>query len=340
MAEAKRRDRQEHLGEQDIIARYFAPLAEGAPEARGMRDDAALMATRSDSELVITTDTIVEGSHFQESDSPQDVAYKALAVNVSDLTAKGAQPYCYLLSLVLPHADPNWLAGFSSGLEEAQKAFGCKLVGGDTTSGDGPLTASITAIGRVPSGEMVPRRGAKADDHLYVSGTLGDAALGLLVSENSGLAQKWGLSDAQIAFLIGCYLRPSPPIALASVLREHANAALDISDGLMGDAAKLCEASGVGGKIRSDLLPLSDAAHQALSTDSVLLEIIMTGGDDYQVLAAIPDAQAGSFEGAASGAGVEVRAIGRLSDADSGVVALDKSGQKLRFKRLSFDHFA
>ena len=260
MAEAEQRGGDKPLSESEIIARYFAPLAEGAPGAFGLHDDAALLPRGDDSDLVITTDTIVEGTHFRKSDAPQDVAYKVLAVNISDLTAKGAEPYCYLLSLVLPNADPDWLGGFSAGLGEAQDDFGCRLVGGDTTSTDGGLTISITALGRVAPGRMVLRGGAKAGDCLYVSGTIGDAALGLRLSETPELAQQWGLDDGQAAHLVSRYVRPAPPIALTPVLRGHASAALDISDGLLGDAAKLCDASGVGGEIRSARLPLSDAA--------------------------------------------------------------------------------
>ena len=295
MAEAKQPGGDKSLRESEIIALYFAPLAEGAPEAFGLHDDAALLPRGDDSELVVTTDTIVEGSHFRGADAPEDVAYKALAVNISDLTAKGAEPYRYLLSLVIPNADPGWLSGFSAGLGEAQDAFGCTLIGGDTTSSDGRLTISITALGRVPPGEMVSRGGAKAGDCLYVSGTVGDAALGLQLSEKRGSARTWKLDVGQAAHLVGRYLRPAPPIALAPILREHASAALDISDGLLGDATKLCEASGIGGEIRSTQLPLSDAARQALSADPGLLETILTGGDDYQVLAAIPEKTARVF---------------------------------------------
>jgi len=340
MAEAKRRTGAASLSEPEIIARYFAPLAEGAPEAFGLHDDVALLPREDDSELVITTDTIVEGSHFRGRDAPEDVAYKALAVNISDLTAKGADPYCYLLSLVLPNADPGWLSGFSVGLGQAQDAFGCKLVGGDTTAGDGPLTISITALGRVPPGQMVSRAGAKAGDRLYVSGTVGDAALGLQLSKTPELAQKWGLDDGQAAHMIGRYLRPAPPVALAPILRDHASAALDISDGLLGDAAKLCGTSGIGGEIRSAELPLSDAARHALSADPGLLETILTGGDDYQVLAAIPENRNGAFVAAATDVGVKVEEIGKLTGPESGLITLDDSGQELRFKHLSFDHFA
>ena len=340
MVEAKRRSAAASLSEAEIIARYFEPLAQSAPEAFGLHDDAALLPREGGSELVITTDTIVEGSHFRGRDAPEDVAYKALAVNISDLTAKGADPYCYLLSLVLPHADADWLSGFSAGLGEAQEAFGCKLVGGDTTAGDGRLTISITALGRVPPGQMVSRGGAKAGDRLYVSGTVGDAALGLRLGETPELAQKWGLDDSQTTYLIGRYLRPAPPIALAPILRDHASAALDISDGLLGDAAKLCGTSDVGGEIRSAELPLSDAARRALAADPRLLEVILTGGDDYQVLAAIPENRRNSFEAAAAEAGVEVQEIAKLSGPESGLIALDESGQRLRFKHLSFDHFA
>ena len=212
-------------------------------------------------------------------------------------------------------------------------------MGGETISADGPVTISITAMGRVPPGELVMRSGAGPGDRLYVTGTIGDAVLGLMLLEQPQLAERWGLETDQAGCLANRYRRPAPPLAIASILRVHASAAMDISDGLMGDAAKLCHASELAGEIESDLVPLSEPARKALGVDPSLLAAIMTGGDDYQTLAAVPESAAPAFESAAAGVGIEVGPIGQLSDGEVGVTAIGKSGERLQFPKLSFDHF-
>jgi thiamine-monophosphate kinase len=325
--------------ETDIISRYFAPLAQDASEALGLIDDAALISPDGATDLVLTADGLVAGAHFVEDSNPQDIAFKALAVNVSDLVAKGAEPYLYLLTLALPNADSTWLGEFAQGLSDAQSSFGCRLAGGDTVATSGPLTLSITAIGRLPAGEMVKRSGGVAGDVVYVSGSIGDAALGLALTQDVSLAAAWQLDEAQSEFLTACYRRPAPPLELAPVLRRCAHAAMDVSDGLIGDFDALCRASGTGGELALAQVPLSKAAERALQHDLSASERIMTGGDDYQVLAAVPPAQCNAFETESCDAAIAVTRIGVLSEQSAGIRARDASGIEISFERPKFDHF-
>lgn len=326
----------QRIGEFEIIDRYFAPLAAETAGAFGLRDDAALLTPAEGDELVATADMIVEGVHFRPDDRPEDIAWKALAVNVSDLVAKGAEPVVYLLSLALPAApDLAWLEGLAAGLAAAQETFGCRLTGGDTTATPGPATLAVTALGRLPRGTMVRRSGARAGDVVYVSGTIGDAALGLRLLREG---EQWGLDAAQATSLRQRYWQPLPPIGLTAALRQWARAAMDISDGLVGDLRKLCAASALGAEIHSDRVPLSPAGRAALDRERSLLETILTGGDDYEALAAVPvDAQA-SFEAAALAAGVTVTDIGRMVSGE-GLAVRAPSGAALRFERDSYGHF-
>ncbi len=329
----------ESLGEFEIIARYFAPLAQTTPGAFGLIDDAASLTPAEGNDLVLTTDMLVAGVHFRREDEAQDVAWKALAVNVSDLVAKGAEPLVYLLALALPKpADPDWLQGLAAGLRAAQEAFGCGLAGGDTTATDGPVTLSITAIGQVPKDQMLRRAGAKVGDTVYVSGTIGDAALGLRLLTEPACARRWGLDAEQAAALRARYWRPEPPLALVSALRAHASAAMDISDGLVGDLRKLCAASNVAAEIRADAVPLSQAAQVVRQREPELLETILTGGDDYEVLATVPGDRCQSFEAAARAVSMPVARIGQVFEGE-GVKALSAEGAELHLGRDSYKHF-
>src|SRR6266446_2270714 len=222
--------------EDSLIARYFKPIATD-PGAFGLTDDAAILKA-SGEDIVVTTDAIVEGVHFLADDPPDTVARKALRVNLSDLAAKGAAPAGFVLTLALRAVDDAWLTSFARGLGEDAKHFDCALLGGDTVSTPGPLTISITAFGRVPEGKMVRRSGARPGDRVMVTGTIGDAAIGLAILKGGAAA---ALADAGAkAMLIGCYRVPQPRNALAKAVRDHAHAAIDVSDGLAGDLAKLC----------------------------------------------------------------------------------------------------
>src|SRR3954465_12476312 len=212
-----------------LIARYFKPLATD-PGAFGLTDDAATLRSSAD-DLVVTTDAIVEGVHFLSDDPPDTVARKALRVNLSDLAAKGAVPAGFVLTLALRNADEAWLKPFAAALGEDVRQFGCPLLGGDTVSTPGPLMISVTAFGRVPPGKMVHRRGAKPGDRVMVTGTIGDAALGLAVLKGGKVHAAAGDAAAR-EFLTGRYRVPQPRVALAEIVREYASAAMDVSDGL------------------------------------------------------------------------------------------------------------
>jgi len=326
-------------GEFDIIARYFAPLATN-PAALGLLDDAAVLSIPEGQELVATCDTITAGVHFLTNDPPDTVGYKALSVSLSDLAAKGARPYVYLLSVALPDLPkPPWLEAFVMGLQMAQESSGIELVGGDTCATLGPLTVTVTAIGMLPQGESVLRRGAIPGDRLCVSGTIGDAALGLKLLRQPQLATEWGLSDEDCAFLIERYRRPLARHALVLPLRECARAAIDVSDGLVGDTAKLCQASGVGATIEAARVPLSPAASKVVAKKPELLAELITSGDDYEIVAAMEASHTNGFEKEAQDHGVTVTAIGEVVAGGGEVVVVDDEGHPLKLDRTGFTHF-
>src|ERR1700738_1435510 len=261
----------EHASAEDsLIARYFRPLATD-PGAFGLIDDAAILKA-SGEDIVVTTDAIVEGVHFLPDDPPDTIARKALRVNLSDLAAKGATPAGFVLTLALRAADDAWLKPFAHGLGEDAGLFGCPLLGGETVSTPGPLMISITAFGRVPVGKMVHRSGAKPGDRVVVTGTIGDAALGLDILTQGAAATALAVDAAAREMLIGRYRVPQPRNALAMAVRDHAHAAMDVSDGLAGDLAKLCAASGVSAVIDIKSIPLSAPAAALFARGTVGIE--------------------------------------------------------------------
>ena len=322
-------------GEDDLIARYFRPLATD-PGAFGLVDDAALLKS-SGGDLVVTTDAIVEGVHFLAGDPPDTLARKALRVNLSDLAAKGALPAGFVLTLALREARDEWLASFARALGEDAVGFGCPLLGGDTVSTPGPLMISITAFGRVPPGRMVHRDRAKVGDRIAVTGTIGDAALGLRVLKGQIAGE--GLDASARDFLVHRYRVPQPRNALALVIRDHASAAMDVSDGLAGDLAKLCAASGVSAVVEMAAVPLSDPARAVVGGGLVGIEVPVTGGDDYEVICSIPENRWQSFTAAAQLAGVQVSSIGRVTAGSDRPRFLDAAGELVVLKRLSYSHF-
>ena len=320
--------------EDSLIARYFRPLATD-PGAFDLTDDAAILGSSAD-ELVVTTDAIVEGVHFLPDDPPDTVARKALRVNLSDLAAKGAAPAGFVLTLALRAADDAWLAPFARGLGEDAARFQCPLLGGDTVSTPGPLMISITAFGRVPPGKMVRRNGAKAGDRVVVSGTIGDAALGLGLLK-AGAAAALGGDEREM--LIGRYRGPQPRVALAQAVRDHASAAMDVSDGLAGDLAKLCAASDVSAAIDAQSIPLSGPARSLSSRGAVGIESIVSGGDDYEILCTIPENRFEAFAQAASLAGVPITSIGTIIAGPPVPRFIDGQGKEIALPRLSYSHF-
>jgi thiamine-monophosphate kinase len=323
--------------EDSLIARYFRPLATD-PGALDLTDDAAILRSSAD-ELVVTTDAIVEGVHFLSDDPPDTIARKALRVNLSDLAAKGAEPAGFVLTLALRVSDDAWLTAFARGLGEDATEFGCPLLGGDTVSTPGPVMISITAFGRVPPGKMVRRNGAKAGDRVVVSGTIGDALFGLGFSRGAATVRALIDDVAAKEMLIGRYRIPQPRTGLAQAVRDHASAAMDVSDGLAGDLAKLCAASEVSAAIDAQSIPLSGPARTLLSSGAVGIESILSGGDDYEILCTIPENRFEAFAQAASLAGVPVTSIGTVIAGLAVPRFIDGQGTEIALPRLSYSHF-
>jgi len=325
-------------GEDRLIARHFKPIARH-PGALGLTDDAAMLTPPPGHALIVTADAIVGGVHFFPGDPPDAIAKKALRVNLSDLAAKGAKPAGFVLTLALPKGvGDDWLTAFARGLGADAKTYYCPLFGGDTVTTPGPVTISITAFGTLPKGTMVKRSGARAGDHVVVTGTIGDAALGLSLRKRSGAAKRWKLDVAMQRHLLARYLVPAPRNALAEALRRNASAAMDVSDGLVGDLGKLCRASGVGAEVDVARVPLSRAALAVLVADPKATETMFTGGDDFEVVATVPPRKLKSVLAAARRAGVPATGIGRITAAP-GARFLGPDERPLRFVRTSFSHF-
>jgi thiamine-monophosphate kinase len=323
--------------EERLIARHFRPLAT-APGALALGDDAAFLTPPPNCDLVLTTDGVIAGVHFFADDPPDCVARKALRMNLSDLAAKGAAPAGFLISLALPAGTAeDWLAGFAAGLGEDAQAYRCPLLGGDTDQTPGPISVSVAAFGTVPRGEMVRRSTAKAGDCVMVTGSIGDAALGVLLRRDAELGERWHLPDAMRAHLRERYLLPQPRTDLADAVRTHASAAMDVSDGLAGDLGKLCRASSVAAEVDVARVPLSESARAAVAADPDRLETALTGGDDYEILLTLAPEQVAPFRAAAARAGVPVSEIGRIA-AGQGVRFL-RDGAPLAFARASYSHF-
>ncbi|MDE2061406.1 MAG: thiamine-phosphate kinase [Bradyrhizobium sp.] len=324
-------------GEDALIARYFKPLATD-PGAFGLSDDAAVLKALGE-DIVVTTDALVEGVHFFADDPAYTIAQKALRVNLSDLAAKGADPAGFVLSVALRKVDEAWLSDFARGLGADAVAFNCPLLGGDTVSTPGPLMVSITAFGRVGPGQMVHRSGAKPGDHVVVTGTIGDAALGLDILKRGRVADALAGDAASRDALVGRYRVPQPRNALAPLIRAHAHAAMDVSDGLAGDLAKLCAVSGVSAVIDLKSIPLSNAAGKALSAGAAGMREIVSGGDDYEVLCTVDPGALDEFIQAARLAAVVVSPIGTVIAGQSAPKWLDVEGKELPLTRTSYSHF-
>ena len=322
------------LGEDELIARYFAPLA--GPAGLGLRDDAALMRPPPGEDLVLTTDALVAGVHFFPDDPPEDIARRALRVNLSDLAAKGARPRGFLLSLALPRDwREDWLTAFADGLGADAWAYRCPLIGGDTVATPGPLTLSVTAIGSVPEGRMPKRAGVKPGDRLYVTGTIGDAAIGLRIRQGRGP----DIPQADKAFLLERYLTPEPRVALIEAMVAHANGGMDVSDGFVGDLTKMLDVSGVTARVPIYRLPLSPAARAAIAADPDLFEVAATGGDDYELLASTTPESASAFEAEAADAGVPLTFIGEAVEGWRAPRFIGPDGDPVVFARGAYKHF-
>ncbi len=325
-------------GEDRLIARHFRPLATH-PGALALVDDAAVLAIPAGHDLVLKTDAVIAGVHFFADDPPEAVARKALRINLSDLAGKGARPLGFLLSIALSRVSESWLKRFAAGLGADARKYGCPLLGGDTDRTPGLLTVTVAAFGTVPRGTMVLRGGARAGDRIVVTGTIGDAALGVILRRSERAAKRWGLDRRMREHLLRRYLLPEPRNAAAEALRRHANGGMDISDGLAGDLAKMCRASRVDARVDVAQLPLSAAARAALAADPRLIEPILTGGDDYEILASVPPRRLESLRRAAKAAGVRITEIGRMTKGRGKAHLIGADGRELKFRRPSYSHF-
>jgi len=313
-----------------LIARHFRPLAgEGALD---LGDDAALLTPPAGQQLVLAADALVAGVHFLPDVPPGMIARKLLRVNLSDLAAMGAAPLGYLMTTAFTRGTADsWIADFVAGLAEDQPRFGIAVLGGDTVATPGPACFSLTIIGVVPPGQALHRRGAKIGDEIWVSGSIGDGALGLRV-----LQGKLG-ADAE-GHLARRYRLPEPRLALGQVLRGVARAAMDVSDGLVQDLGHLCRAAGCGAEVIADAVPLSAAASAALAGDAALLPLILTGGDDYELLFAAAPEDADAVRAAGEKAGVPVARLGRFITGED-VAVRDASGAAITVPQGGWSHF-
>jgi len=315
-------------GEFELIRRHFRPLA--APGALGLMDDAATLAPPPGRDLVMTVDAMVSGVHFLPDDPPDLVGRKLLRVNLSDLAAKGAVPLGYLLTAAWTAELPEeWIAGFARGLGEDQREFGCALLGGDTVSTPGPLWFSLAAFGHVGAGAMLRRDGARAGDLVFVSGTLGDGALGLRAIRG----ELPDLSPADRAFLADRYRLPRPRVALGPRLVGIASAAMDVSDGLLADLGHIAEASAVAAVVEAERAPLSAAAARAGRPD-----LVLGGGDDYEILFCAAPQDEARVGGLAAELGLPLTRIGRI-ETGAGVTAVDAKGAPVAIGSTGWKHF-
>ena len=324
------------MGEFELIARHFKRPVRRA--ALGVGDDCALLSPRPGMQLAVSSDMLVEGRHFFPDVDPEALGHKALAVNLSDLAACGAEPLAFTLALALPHADDAWLAAFAKGLFALADAHGCELVGGDTTRG--PLNICITVFGEVPTGQALLRSGAKVGDDIYVSGHLGDARLALEALQGHIALPPEALAAARLRLE-----QPTPRVALGQALRGVASSALDVSDGLLGDLGHILRASGTGAcidtSITMNLIAVSAysiSARGQIDTE-LLHQCTLAGGDDYELAFTAPVARRAAVAAAAQASGTPVTRIGRI-EAEPGLRLVDALGQPVARRYASFDHFA
>ena len=329
------------LGEFDLIWRFFKAGSESmaqnpnSPVLLGIGDDCALIAPDPAQSLAVTSDMLVENRHFFAGANPQWLGHKALAVNLSDLAAMGAKPVGFTLAIALPESNPSWLAQFSHGLFQLAQAWQCPLIGGDTTQG--PLTICITALGSVPVSAAIKRSGAQVGDDIWVSGTLGDARLAL-----GALRQEWRLDPPDLEAVLPRMHQPEPRIALGMELRGIASAALDVSDGLLGDLRHILIASQVGAEVDIDLLPTSNTLAQ--QTESIRRQCAASGGDDYELCFTAPANKRALLE-ALSNPLLPLTRIGCITANKAPAIALRNAQgtllneQQTAHLMQSFDHF-
>lgn len=319
------------LSEFDLIARYFTrPPRHGTPAVLGVGDDCALLAPSPETQLAISTDMLVEDRHFFRGTDPIKLGFKSLAVNLSDLAAMGAKPVAFTLALSLPDAQAQWLQAFSDGLFKLADEFGCQLIGGDTTKG--PLNICITIFGELPYGAALRRDAAEVNDEIWVSGTLGDPRLAL-----AGYREEIILDSASIEAAAERLHEPIPRVALGIALRGIAHAAIDISDGFVGDLGHILQRSGVGATVDVDALPPGPTL--ARRPRELRRRFSLAGGDDYELCFTAPESQRDAVLAAANAARTPVTRVGRI-ESGAGLRLTDAGGAPLALALTSFDHFA
>ncbi|ATM06910.1 MULTISPECIES: thiamine-phosphate kinase [Raoultella] len=319
-------------GEFSLIARYFDRVKSMRLDVEtGIGDDCALLNIPEKKTLAISTDTLVAGNHFLPDIDPADLAYKALAVNLSDLAAMGAEPAWLTLALTLPEADEAWLAAFSDSLFMQLNYYDMQLIGGDTTRG--PLSMTLGIHGFVPPGRALKRSGAKPGDWIYVTGTPGDSAAGLAILQDRLVVE----SAADADYLLARHLRPMPRVLQGQALRDLASSAIDLSDGLISDLGHILKASGCGARIDLDAMPLSDALLRHAEREQAL-RWALSGGEDYELCFTVPELNRGALDVAIGQLGARFTCIGQIS-AEADGLQLMQSGKPVQLDLQGYDHF-
>jgi thiamine-monophosphate kinase len=314
----------------DIIRQYFTLNEVRDDVVLGIGDDAAILSVPGNHQLVQSVDTLVAGVHFPTETSPEDIAYKALAVNLSDMAAMGAEPAWFTLAITLPSDDEEWLKAFSKSLFSLAEKYKVQLIGGDTTHG--PLSISITINGFVPAGKALTRNTAQVTDKVYVSGTIGDAALALAAWQGQCL-----LGDESINYLKEKLNRPQPQVELGLLLRDFASACIDISDGLIADLSHITDSSQAGARIYFENIPLSKEFKQNLTDEALIVPLVLSGGDDYQLCFTIPEKNSDEFEKIIKKTNILVTCIGEVGS-ESGVRCL-KDNKEIDISEMGYQHF-
>jgi thiamine-monophosphate kinase len=314
----------------EIIRQFFTLEKYRADVVYGIGDDAAILRVPENHELVQSVDTLVAGVHFPIKTSPQDIAYKALAVNLSDMAAMGAEPAWFSLAITLPNADDEWLKAFSESLSALAEKYNVQLIGGDTTSG--PLCISITINGLVPVGKALMRNKAQVTDKIYVSGTIGDAALALAAWQGQCL-----LRDETVSYLNKRLNRPTPQVELGLLLREHASSCIDISDGLAADLGHIADSSHVGAKIYFEKIPLSKEFKLNLTDEALVIPLVLSGGDDYELCFTLPAVKQAEFEKIIIDNKMSVTCIGEI-ESETGVRCL-LNNREINIQTTGYVHF-
>ncbi|MGI9520193.1 MAG: thiamine-phosphate kinase [Hyphomicrobiaceae bacterium] len=328
-------DSDEIHDEDAIVQTFLRPLARTWPGAFDLMDDCAILRPAPGQELVVKTDPIRAGVHCFADDAPQDLAWKALAVNVSDIASKGARPLAYTLALSFPNAPTRrWMSEFSDGLRYAQDAFGCVLIGGDIDRAAGPLSIAVTLFGEVPHDKMLRRTNPRIGDQVYVTGSLGAAAVGLQVRESIAAGGTVRSHRAALAR----YFRPEPRLGMRAALRACATAAMDISDGIARDLGRMCSAGRCSAVIELAALPVAPSVREFAVGDPELQFQLTTAGDDYEILCTVPESDARQFRALAKAGGVPVTAIGCI-EVGSGVWFVDASNNKVDWLAGGYSHF-